>query len=249
MKPFLRRLALTSAVLAGLSCSPFVLAQGAKTADIQQRFVKLYPEFPVQSVTATPLAGIYELVLGEQGSYQVVYTDAQVGYLFTGDMIDLKSKQSLTETRMSELNRVDVKQLPLRNALREVRGNGQRQLIVFSDPDCPYCKQLEKELTKVNNVTVYTFLYPLAGLHPNAERKSRQIWCSNDQVGVWHAQMRDGKAPSGSDKCVNPVADNVALGQKLGFSGTPTLIFADGSVVPGALSAGDIEAKLKGGQK
>lgn len=249
MKPFLRQLALTSAVLAALGCSSLVLAQSGKNTDIQQRFEKLYPELPVQSVTATPLTGIYELVLGQQGDYQVVYTDAKVGYLFTGDMIDLKNKQSLTEQRMSELNRVDVKQLPLQNAVKEVRGNGQHQLIVFSDPDCPYCKQLEKELAKVNNVTVYTFLYPLAELHPNAERKSRQIWCSKDQLAAWHAQMRDGKAPTGNDKCANPVADNIALGHKLGFSGTPTLIFSDGSVVPGALSAAAIEAKLNGSKQ
>ena len=245
MKPFLRRLALTGAVLAGLSCSSFVLAQGGKTADIQQRFQKLYPELSVHSVTATPLAGMYELVLGDKGDYQVVYTDDKVGYLFTGDMIDLKTKQSLSEQRMSELTRIDVKQLPLQNALKDVRGNGQHQLVVFSDPDCPYCKQLEKELAKVNNVTIYTFLFPLTELHPNAERKARQIWCGKDQLAAWHAQMRDGKAPSGSDKCANPIADNIALGHKLGFSGTPTLIFADGSVVPGALPADGIEARLK----
>lgn len=245
MKFILRRLALVAAVMAAMSCSSFVMAKDANTNRIQKRFEQLYPEFRVQGVTETPVPGVYELILG-QAEREIVYTDAKVNYLFTGDLIDLKTKQSLTEKRMSELSRVDVKQLPLNNALKSVRGNGQRQLIVFSDPDCPFCKQLEKELAKLDNVTVYTFLYPLVSLHPDAERKSRQIWCSNDRVAAWDGLMRDGKALSGSDNCSNPVADNIELGRKLGFSGTPTLVFPDGRTVPGALRAEAIDARLNG---
>ena len=245
MNSILRCVALATSVVAALSCSPYVLAKDANASRIQQRFEQLFPDVKVQSVQPTPVTGIYELVIVQDGQ-EIVYTDNKVNYLFSGDLIDLKTRQSLTEEHMRELTRVDVSKLPLNNALKSVRSNGQRQLIVFSDPDCPYCKQLEKELIKLDDVTIYTFLYPLAGLHPNAEHKARQIWCSKDQVGAWNNLMRDGKALTGTDDCANPIAANIKLGAKLGFSGTPTLVFPDGSVVPGALDVERINAKLDG---
>lgn len=218
-------------------------ATSTGTEQVQKAFTTRFPNRQVLSVSETPVKGIFEVVVKGK---QIVYTDASAKYLFVGDLIDADAKASLTEKKMAELNHVDFNKLPLQYAIKEVRGNGARKLAVFTDPDCPYCKQLEREsLPGINNVTIYTFLYPLAQLHPDAPRKARQIWCSKDRLKTWTAFMRDGQPLTGSDKCDTSALDKVeALGDELGITGTPGLLFANGRLVPGAIAKEDIEKLL-----
>jgi thiol:disulfide interchange protein DsbC len=134
--------------------------------------------------------------------------------------------------------------LPLQNAIKVVRGDGKRRLAVFSDPDCPYCKKAEQEFTKLDNVTIYTFAYPLA-MHPDAARKSKLVWCSKDRSKAWLDLMLKGKVPEGKGDCENPVDENLALGNKLRIDGTPALIFPSGKRVPGYVDAGRLEGMLE----
>jgi thiol:disulfide interchange protein DsbC len=116
-------------------------------------------------------------------------------------------------------------------------------LAVFSDPDCPYCKRLEPELAKINNVTIYTFLMPLTQLHPNARANAISVWCAADRAKAWALFMVRGQTTT-HRACAHPVDRNVALGERLQINGTPTLIAADGRVMPGAANAEQIEAWL-----
>ena len=143
---------------------------------------------------------------------------------------------------------VDFAQLPLNDAIKTVRGNGSRKLAIFSDPDCLYCKRLEVELLKLDDVTLYTFLYPLEKLHPDAPKIAKAIWCSADAQQAWREYMIEGKSPVDKTACTDPIDRNIQLGQKFGINGTPTLIFADGRVLPGAAPIEQIEKWLgKGG--
>lgn len=242
-----RRLALVSLLLPLIACSA-----SAETPDqVKAAFQSKFPQHTVSSVQASPVAGLFEVVVkmkqGNREQFSVVYTDGKVDHLITGDLIDTKTRSSLTEDRLAELNKVKVDwaKLPLDKAIKDVRGNGSRKLVVFSDPDCPFCKKLEREsLANLKDVTIYTFLYPLAQLHPDAPRKSRQIWCSKDRAAAWTGFVRDGKALSGSDKCATPLAEIAALGEQLGISGTPALIFPNGELVPGAIPLAEIEKHL-----
>jgi thiol:disulfide interchange protein DsbC len=214
----------------------------ANLATVRKAFEQRFTDRQVLDVRTTPVKGIYEVDV--QGN-QVVYVDQKVNYIFIGDLVEVKSGQSLTEERQAQLSKVSWNQLPLQDAIKEVRGNGSRKLAVFSDPDCPFCKQLEREgLADLDNVTIYTFLYPLAQLHPDAMHKAKQVWCSTDPRKTWHDWMRYGVAPDGTDQCANPVDRNVELGGKLGINGTPALIFANGRIVAGALSKDQIEQAL-----
>ncbi|MDC7714785.1 DsbC family protein [Vogesella sp. LYT5W] len=243
----MRRFALATLILPLLACSA-----SAETPDqVRAAFKSKFPQHEVSSVQPAPVAGLFEVVvkMKQQGraQYSVVYTDAKVDHLITGDLIDTKTRTSVTEERLAELNKVTVDwaKLPLDKAIKEVRGKGERKLVVFSDPDCPFCKKLEREsLSQLDNVTVYTFLYPLAQLHPDAPRKARQIWCSGDRAGSWLGFMREGKAPGGSDKCATPLAEIAALGERLGISGTPALVFPSGELVAGAIPLAEIERHL-----
>ncbi|GHD73266.1 DsbC family protein [Vogesella fluminis] len=243
----MRRLALAALMMPLLACSA-----SAETPDqVRAAFKSKFPQHEVSSVQPAPVAGLFEVVVkmkqGARAQYSVVYTDATVDHLITGDLIDTKTRTSVTEERLAELNKVTVDwaKLPLDKAIKEVRGKGERKLVVFSDPDCPFCKKLEREsLSQLDNVTVYNFLYPLAQLHPDAPRKARQIWCSSDRAASWLGFMRQGKALSGSDKCATPLAEIAALGERLGISGTPALIFPNGELVAGAIPLAEIERRL-----
>jgi len=242
MKTTIKALALGASLLLSLTACK-ANASPADVEQAKQAFTTRFPNREVLSISETPVKGIYEVVVKGK---QIVYTDIAAKYLFVGDLIDTEAKASLTEKRMSELNAVDFDKLPFQYAIKEVRGDGSRKLAVFTDPDCPYCKQLEREsLPGVNNVTIYTFLYPLAQLHPDAPRKARQIWCSKNREATWTAFMRDGKALTGTDKCDTSALDKIeALGDQLGITGTPGLIFANGRMVPGAIGTEDIEKLL-----
>jgi thiol:disulfide interchange protein DsbC len=211
-----------------------------EAAAVKKALEQKLPGATVKGVTKTPYFGLYEIQLDEQ----IVYTDAKANYVVLGAIYDTNTKRNLTELRQRELNRVAFDSLPLNLAFKRVKGNGERKLAIFSDADCPFCARLEQELKSIDNVTIYTFLYPIDQLHPDAARKSRMIWCAPDKVKAWDEFYASGALPDNKGDCENPVAATNALGAKLKVTATPTLVFADGSVIPGALPAQQIESEL-----
>lgn len=215
----------------------------ADEAAVRAAARNLAPDMKVNSVRPTPVAGMNEVVLnGPQGPL-LVYINDKGTHAFAGELIDILRERNLTEERVDELNRVKFDSLPLDKAIKVVKGNGKRRLVVFSDPDCPFCRRLEKELTKVDDVTVYTFLYPIA--HPAAIPKSKQIWCAADRAQAWTDYMLKGDLPANKGDCANPLDAVMALGQKLRVNGTPTLIFTNGHRAPGFVPADRIEVLLQ----
>ncbi len=200
----------------------------------------------VLSISPTPIAGLFEVVVNGK---QITYTDATGQFMLVGDLINTKEGRSLTEERKAALNAIDFNSLPLNKAIKEVRGNGALKLVVFSDPDCPYCKRLERELAKMTNITIYTFLMPIPSLHPDAARKSVQIWCQPDRTKAWTDWMRDGKMAPKVAECANPVAETTTLGENFGFNGTPTLIFPNSKSQAGYVPMPHLEAIIKQNQK
>jgi len=185
------------------------------------------------------LPGLYEVNLGAQ----IVYSDATGDYLVLGDIVDAKTRKNLTEARLAETNRIDFASLPFANAVKVVKGNGSRKMAVFSDPNCPYCKQLETTLKSIDNVTVYTFLYPV--LSPDSAVKSKSIWCSSDRAKAWESWMQDRQAPTAAGTCDTAAIDkNLALGHAMNVDGTPTIFLADGRRLPGAVPADRLDKEL-----
>ncbi|MDP3619885.1 MAG: DsbC family protein [Ramlibacter sp.] len=192
----------------------------------------------IDEVTKSPMPGLFEVRVGSD----LFYSDAEGNYLIHGMLIDTKGQKNLTEARQEKLLAIDFAQLPLKDAFTMVRGNGKRKVAVFEDPNCGYCKRFERDLLKVDNVTVYLFLYPILG--PDSIDKSRNIWCAADKSAAWLDWMvRDKPAPrSNCDSAA--VTRNVEFGKKYKISGTPTLILANGTRVPGAITAPDLEKLL-----
>lgn len=199
----------------------------------------------VQSVRNTPIAGLYEVVVSGN---QVVYVDGSANYMLVGDLIDVNTRQSLTDERSAELNKIDFSTLPLDMAIKEVRGNGKLKVAVFSDPDCPFCKRLEHEFAKMTDITIYNFMLPIASLHPDAQRKAELIWCQPDRTAAWTQWMRQGKMPPAAPACDNPVAETVSLGEQLGFNGTPTLVFPNGRSQSGYSPLPQLQQQIEANQ-
>ncbi|TXT39757.1 MAG: thiol:disulfide interchange protein DsbC [Comamonadaceae bacterium] len=212
----------------------------SQEATIRKTLSERIPQLQnIDEVSKTPIEGIYEIRVNGADIY---YTDAHGNYLIQGNLIDTKQKRNLTEERVDKLTAINFETLPFKDAFTIVRGNGKRKLAVFEDPNCGYCKRFEKDLQKVNNVTVYMFLYPI--LSPDSTEKSKAIWCAKDKTKAWQDWMvRDITPPAASCDSA-AIARNVELGHKYKITGTPTLVFLDGSRVPGAMGADQVEKRL-----
>jgi thiol:disulfide interchange protein DsbC len=219
--------------------SLFVASANADEADIKKAMeAKLGAK--VESVAKSGYLGLYEVY--SEGN--ILYTDEKMtAFIAGGQLIDGKTMKNVTEERMRKLTAIKFSELPLDRAIKQVRGDGKRVLATFEDPNCGYCKRLAKDLQKLDNVTIYTFLYPI--LSEDSIRKSKQIWCSADRAKAWNDWMVEGRAPAGKDDCdTAAITKNQEYGRRLGISGTPTMFFADGERVPGAMPLAKIEQKL-----
>jgi thiol:disulfide interchange protein DsbC len=229
----------TSVAQTALSTAAAVPTASA-TGEMGNRLQALYPSTRFGAINPTPWPGVFEVVMGAN----LAYVDESGQYFLFGHLYDMKSQRDLTAERKDSISTIDFDALPLSDAMKEVRGNGSRVLAIFSDPDCPYCQKLESDIRDLTNVTIYTFLMPLVSLHPAAHSKAVSIWCASDRTAAWHAMMRRGEAVPQAE-CPHPVDRNVALGERLGINGTPTLIALDGRMLPGAASKEQIEAWLQ----
>jgi len=232
----MRRLMLT---LLALAAAALTLPVHASEAAVREAMKKRFPQFPVESVTRTPLAGIYEVY----GNGQMVYTDEKVNYLIDGTIIDAEKKVNLTQERMAKLTAIKFSDLPLKDSFRIVRGKGTRKVGYFADPNCGYCKKVEQDLNKLDDVTIHVFLYPILG--QDSVDKSKAVWCSRDRTKVWLDWMLSNNAPKGPATCDTSAIDRVlAFGRGKNISGTPTFILEDGQRIPGAVPLAQLEKMI-----
>lgn len=240
------------AVIAALACVAAMSASPAAMADdpaapivarVTEQLAAAYPNTPFRDVKPSPLPGIYEVTMGDN----VAYTDGTGRYFLFGHLFDMQKQVDLTQQHVDQGYKTRFPAALLDQAIKTVHGNGRRVVAIFSDPDCPYCHQLEEQLALVDNVTIYTFLYPLESIHPEAMTKAIRIQCAPDPARAWHDWMTQRVLPP-LVACKHPINDNLVLGSRLGVTGTPTLIAQDGRMLPGAVSATQLNAWLDAGQ-
>jgi thiol:disulfide interchange protein DsbC len=218
----------------------------AQEATIRKNLAERLPNFPkIDEISRTAVPGVYEVRIGTD----ILYTDEQANHLFQGVLIDTRTRTNLTEARIEKLTAIDFATLPLKDAIAIKQGNGSRRLVVFADPNCGYCKRLERDLMSLKDVTVYNFLYPILG--PDSTAKARDIWCARDAGRVWRDWMVEGATPPKvTAKCDTSAIDrNVELGRKHRVQGTPAMVFEDGTRRPGALPAAEVEKLLVAAKK
>lgn len=201
---------------------------------VKENIAQKYPNLHINHLSATEVKGLYSGQLDDE----VVYINEDAEYLIFGAMMRLKDKRNLTNDLMVKQNTVDFKSLPLNDAIKTVKGNGKRVLAVFSDPNCPYCKTLDANLEQLDNVTIYTFMYPIK---TQSVIPSKKVWCSPNKEYAWRNLIQKSQQATASSDCKNPIERNLKLGNQLGIQGTPAMIFSNGLKVTGAHSAENIE--------
>ena len=223
-----------------LSFAVLAFSAVAQEAVIRKNLAERLPSLPkIDEVSKTPMNGLFEIRVNDS---DIFYTDADGSFLIQGVLIDTKSKRNLTEERTEKLNAVAFDSLPLKDAFTVVRGNGKRKMAVFEDPNCGYCKRFERDLQKVSDVTVYMFLYPVLGA--DSVEKSKNIWCTKDRPKAWlDLMLRDMPVPKATCDTA-AIERTLDFGRKQKITGTPTIFFADGSRVPGAITTAQIEKFL-----
>jgi thiol:disulfide interchange protein DsbC len=227
------------ALVATLFLALLALSAGAQDAEaVKAALKKKFPEVPIESVRKITYGDLFEVV----GSGELYYTDDKTSFLFVGSLIDTRTKENVTELRMRQVNAIKFETLPLESAIKIVRGNGSRKVAIFEDPNCGYCKRFERDLTGVNDLTMYVFLYPI--LSPDSVEKSRTVWCSADRSQAWLDLMLKDALPPPAGKCDTPIDRLLAFGRERRIMGTPTVIFEDGERLPGAMTVAQFEKRL-----
>ena len=219
----------------------FSLLVFSNEKELQEKINQSYPDLVIKSIQKTDFNDLYEVLI----SGQIIYTNKDFSFLIVeGRVVDPETKIDITSDRLEELTRVNFLILPFDKAIKVVRGNGERKVAVFSDVDCPFCKKLEKEgLSELDNITIYTFLFPLA-IHPKAEIRSKKIWCAEDKEKAWNDYMLKNIMANNKGDCKTPIEDILVLGRDLGIRSTPTIIFLSGKKIPGAIPLKEIEKHI-----
>ena len=198
----------------------------------------------IEGIQPAPVPGLWEVRFRSERGMQVIYTDATANYVIDGNIHDVRTNRDLTGERLRKLNAVKFESLPLDLAVKIQRGNGKRVLAMFSDPYCPACRQFERTLAQVDDVTIYVFMYPV--IRPQNADHSRAVWCSPDRAKAWLelAANPKPKIPDAAPTCANPVDKLIETGHKLGVNSTPTLILPNGERLSGGLSLNDLKELL-----
>ncbi|MGC4078267.1 MAG: DsbC family protein [Rubrivivax sp.] len=241
MKTTTARLALAAAAV--IACG----SAAAQEAAIRKALAERLPTMPkIDEVRPSPIPGLYEV---RYGGTEILYADAKGKYIVQGSILDTKTLTNLTEARLDRLNAIDFAKLPFKDAITLRQGSGKRQMAVFVDPNCGYCKRFERDIAGLKDVTIHTFLMPILG--PDSNVKSRDIWCNKDQAKTWRAWMLDGVVPpKAMGACdADALARNVALGQRYRINGTPGVVFEDGTRKPGAIPLDQVEKLLAAASK
>jgi len=196
----------------------------------------------IEAVQPAPVRGLYEVRFRTAEGLRILYTDAEARHVIQGNIFELRSGRDLTEERLRKLSAIEFGSLPLEQAVKIRRGSGKRVLAMFSDPYCPACKRFEGELQRVEDITIYVFMYPV--IRPDLAEHSKAVWCSGDRGTAWLDLVLRGKRPAANSSCAGPIERNLELGRKLQVNATPTLIFANGERHSGGLPIPQLEERL-----
>lgn len=242
----MKRLVLGAVMAAMFTGQAWSAEKAVPTVEVPESFVKMlrekYPNTKISSISGSEIPGLYEVIMGRN----VAYVEESGRYFVFGHIFDMEKREDVTALRLEKRALVKWDSLPMDASFAVKKGDGSRQIAVFTDPDCPYCKKLEPELAKLDNVTIHYFLMPLDGLHPQARGKAESVWCSKDRAAAWQGLMNGQQIVS--EKCGAPVESVLAFAREAGIQGTPALIRQDGKVLPGYAPVERLEAWINGGE-
>ena len=229
----------TASLLAALALALPLTAALAQEAELRKTLGQRLPSLSnIDEVSKTPMQGVYEIRVGND----ILYADAKGDFILQGNLIDTRARKNLTDERIEKLTAIRFEDLPLKNAIKQVRGKGERKVAIFEDPNCHYCQKLEHEIASVDNVTIYTFLIPILG--ERSVEKTKNIWCAKDPLAAWQGWMQKQTEPAAAECDQSAIVANMEFARSNRITGTPTIVFANGMRVPGAISGSRMDDLL-----
>lgn len=212
--------------------------------DVIETLKKSVPGGIIEKTALTKYSGLFEIITPDR----IYYTNENGSFLIAGNIIDLASHTDVTRRNWERLGDFKYSTLPLYDAIKTVRGSGARTLVTFEDPNCLYCKKLHRELQKLSNVTIYTFIVPI--LSENSYIKAAEIWCSDEKLRpkMWSIAMSNQEnlqIENQTENCEVPFKRNIALYKKIRAVGTPAILFPSNERLSGYQTRETIERYLK----
>lgn len=230
------------ALLAGTLLAAALAARGDEAAIRGMLQEKLRGAGAIESVQKAPWGDLYEVVIRAPDGPRIYYVDGAATVIIAGQAIDAKSGRNLTEERQRKLSAVKWQSLPLQWAITSVRGTGRRKIAILSDPNCPYCRQLETGLAKLDDITVHILPYPV--ISPKSMGQAKSVWCSSDRAKMWNDLMLRRIEPRAAPDCNTPIEKVVAFGRSIGANSTPTWFIESGERFSGALPLDQVRELL-----
>ena len=227
-----------------IGCFLAASAADANEAQIRKALEPKLGGAKIEGVQPAPVQGLWEVRVRTERGMRILYTDPAAAYVIDGSIHELRTNRDLTEERLRRLNAIKFESLPFDMAVKVQRGSGKRVLAMFSDPYCPACRQFERTLAQLDDITIYVFMYPV--IRPENAHHSRAVWCSPDRAKAWLelAAAPKPKVPDASADCANPLDKLLEAGQKLGVNSTPTLFLVNGERLSGGLGPDDLKELL-----
>lgn len=223
---------------AATALATFPMAALADEHAIREALRSRIPSAEITGIRKLPYAGLYEVAVRRGDDMAIYYSDALGRVMIVGTLIDMRTDRNLTEERLRKLSAIDWNRLPFQWAITTRRGDGRREIAIFSDPNCPFCRKFEKDLEAVDDITIHIFMWPV--IRPESVRQTKSVWCSKDRAKAWNDLMLKRAEPTAPTDCENPIEELVALGSRLGAASTPTWFLRNGEKYAGALPMSEV---------
>lgn len=220
--------------------------ESAEIEAIKQLLIKTQPEMTIQTVSKSPVEGLYEVTT--QGG-QTIYVSRDARFFIPGDLYEAQvdGLVNLGESKRNVIRKEKIAALDEADmVVYEAKGERKATVTVFTDVDCPYCRKLHAEVDALNEmgIAVRYLAFPRTGLNTETHFKMISTWCASDRQAMMTSAKRGGDVPKAD--CDNPVASQYQLGREVGVTGTPALVLEDGTMLPGYVPAATLGAYLLG---
>ena len=211
-----------------LSFSVFAADTDDAITKLRTTLGTMLPGAEITQVKATPIPGLFEVILGPQ----VVYMNGDASYYLSGELIEMASRKNLTESSRSVLRLSKIGDYPeAKMVVYTPKKKIEHTVTVVTDIDCPYCRRLHDEMSEYmeNGIKVRYLFMPLKGRKDFATTVS--VWCSDDRNKSLDIAKSGGNVEAKT--CDNPINEHLELARALGVNGTPAIILEDGELLPG----------------
>lgn len=233
------RLAVGLGLAAGIAGT--ALAAEFDSQAVEAKLRSIAPAAESIALSETPIDGL----LQAQVNSEIVYVSSDGAYLVQGTIYDIENRTNLTDQAKSVIRKDLLKDVDTSGQIVFAPENPEYELMVFTDIDCGYCRKLHDQIKEYNEqgIAIRYMAFPRAGVGSHSFEKYVSVWCAaNQQEALTLAKAGSEPEPL---QCENPIEAQYDIGRNIGVSGTPALLTADGTLIPGYMPPEALRERLE----